>query len=254
MAFLGPTQWHSLQLTVGDSSSASTKNPSPSPSHHLHTTSTLPSTCRTSGITQPLPAVDHTDMSATTPSPAPSPPKSSPAPLPPSASRSSSQLTVDKSTIISDRASLTGPITIGPSTLIHPTARLHSPPPPASLTLGSHCIIEEGVSIEAADGEALTIGNWCLIECGAVIRSSMGHANWVRVKGQVGKGAKVGRGVEVGVGQRVDTVVPDGSIVTCDGRLLPPANVKEREKRIMEQVQLSLTLNAPLFAKQKPAK
>ena len=73
------------------------------------------------------------------------------------------------------------------------------------------------------------------------------------MKAEVREGAVIGRGVEVGVGQCIDRVIHDGSIITFDGveRLseMSGVSVKEREKRVMEAVQLTLQLTRDLITK-----
>ena len=107
--------------------------------------------------------------------------------------------------------------------------------------------------MEAPAGVALVIGNWNLLEVGAVVRGSMGHANWVRVGAEVGVEGRLGRGVEVGVRQRVDAAVADGSLIQADGAERrcedSGVGVKEREKRVMEQLHLSLALDQQMLSK-----
>ena len=184
----------------------------------------------------------------------PSPSHSSPSTVaPPTRSAASSSdpakppvnLTLDKTTLLSDKAHLSGTITLGPSTVVHPTARLVAPPT-SSITLGAHCLVEDGVLIEARPGEALSIGNWNFLECGATVRASMGHANWLRVRAELRPTGRIGRGVEVGVAQRVTAAVADGSTILFDGseRRCEDSGVtsKEREKRIMETLLLHINL------------
>ena len=209
-----------------------------------------------------------TSSAAPTPTPPPSQPRRPP-PAPPSSTAPSStttsssvppkpsplplHLALDKTSFICDKASLSGTLTIGASTVIHPTARITAPPT-SSIAIGSHCLISEGCVVEAAaGGVAMVIGNWNLMEAGSVVRGGLGHANWVRVGGEVGVGGRVGRGVEVGVRQRVDGVVQDGSLIMHDGseRRVEDTGVtvKEREKRVMEMLHLTLALDRDLLSK-----
>lgn len=164
----------------------------------------------------------------------------------------SSRLSIDKTALVCDKAILDGHITIAANTIVHPRARLIAPPT-SSITIGANSIVEDGAAVIAPPNTALVLGNWVLLEPITTVLSSMGHANWVRVGAVVGEKAVVGRGVEVGVRAMVDGVVEDGSVVASDGSERRAEDggwtAREREKRVMEQIQLQLMASRELLVK-----
>ena len=168
------------------------------------------------------------------------------------ASPSSSHFTIDKTALVCDKAILDGTITIAANTIVHPRARLIAPAG-SSITIGANSIIEDAATVTAPPNTQLTLGNWVLVEPLAVVSASMGHANYVRVGAVVTERGRVGRGVEVGIRAVVDGVVEDGSIVASDGSERQASDggwtVREREKRVMEQIQLQLMASRDLLIK-----
>ena len=211
---------------------------------------------------------NHRDMSSTTAPPtststtAPLTSTLPPKPLPTAVSTTTttatattgqpSHLTIDKTAVVCDKAILDGTITIAANTIVHPRARLIAPPG-TSIAIGANSIVEEAATIIAPPATHLTLGNWVMIEPMAVVSASMGHANWVRVGGVVAEGVRVGRGVEIGVRAVVDGVVEDGSVVASDGSVTRPSDggwtAREREKRVMEHIQLQLMGSRDLIIK-----
>ena len=87
----------------------------------------------------------------------------------------------------------------------------------------------------------------------ATLRSSIGHANHIRAAAVLAETARVGRGVEIGVRAVVDGAVEDGSVVGSDGSERRASEggwtVREREKRVMELIQLQLMASRDLLVR-----
>ena len=169
-----------------------------------------------------------------------------------SSSTPPSRFTIDKTALVCDKAVLEGTITIAANTIIHPRARLIAPPS-SSITVGANTLIEDAATVIAPPHTHLTLGNWLLLEPLTTVHASMGHANHVRVGAIVTQQAKVGRGVEVGVRAVVDGPVEDGSVVSSDGSERRASEggwtAREREKRVMEAVQMQLMASRELLIK-----
>ncbi len=163
-----------------------------------------------------------------------------------------STFTIDKTALVCDKAILTGTITIAANSIVHPRARL-SAEAGASIAVGANVVVEDGAVVAAAAGTQLVLGNWVLVEPLSDVRGSVGHAVWLRAGSVVAEGARVGRGVEVGVRAVVSGVVEDGGVVLSDGSVVTAAEggwtVREREKRVMEQVQLQIMACRDLLIK-----
>src|SRR5271163_2909031 len=102
--------------------------------------------------------------------------------------------------VIAENASLTGThlITLGPSTVIHPRAKLNSTYAP--ITVGSNCIISErsliGLQSSPSDNEreGVVIENGVVVEVGAIVEARrVGEGSLIEINAKIGKGAVLGK-------------------------------------------------------------
>jgi dynactin-6 len=102
--------------------------------------------------------------------------------------------------VISEQSSFIGTktISIGPSTVVHPRAKLNSSY--ASIKIGSNCIISErsSVGLQSAtsedQSEGVVIENGVIVEAGASVEArTIREGSVVEINARVGKGAVIGK-------------------------------------------------------------
>jgi len=133
-------------------------------------------------------------------------------------SMDSVKINPDPTTWVCKSAVLTGNVTIGKGTIVHPKCTISAESGP--IVIGDNNIIEEQVIIvnRRPGGETLTIGSNNVFEVGASIEAaSIGDANIFECRAMVGSQCVVGSGCIVGSGVFVpsETQLGDNEILSA---------------------------------------
>ncbi|PAV67713.1 hypothetical protein WR25_04225 [Diploscapter pachys] len=118
--------------------------------------------------------------------------------------------------MVAKSARLSGKISLGEGTVVHPFAVIRADRAP--IHLGHNNIVEEGALIENVDpsGEPMRIGNENVFEVQCVVRAkSIGNNNSIQVQADLKQGAQIANGCSIGPRCVVpeDDVLPDRTVI-----------------------------------------